>query len=258
MDKYRSLFNLDGKVALVVGGGGDIGKAISEGLASFGATVVVCGRTLGKAQAVADGIVVAGGKASSAKLDVLDVKGVGCCVDDIVAQHGHVDILVNCVGTQIEAPAEEYKEEDWDRIFAVNLKSAFFLSQSVAKHQISGGGGKHIHVTSVRSALGIRRGFIGYCASKGGMNMMVKQLASEWAKYNICVNGIAPTFTRTELVRPYLDDPQFYNPLIARIPMGRIAETLDLAGLAIYLAASASDFTTGQIVYVDGGVTACQ
>jgi NAD(P)-dependent dehydrogenase (short-subunit alcohol dehydrogenase family) len=126
MDKYRSLFNLDGKVALVAGGGGDIGKAISEGLASFGATVVVCGRTLDKAQAVADGIVVAGGKASSIKLDVLDVKGVGCCVDEIVAQHGHVDILVNCVGTQIEAPAEEYKEEDWDRIFAINLKSAFF------------------------------------------------------------------------------------------------------------------------------------
>jgi NAD(P)-dependent dehydrogenase (short-subunit alcohol dehydrogenase family) len=258
MDKYRSLFNLDGKVALVAGGGGDIGKAISEGLASFGATVVVCGRTLDKAQAVADSIVEVGGKASSAKLDVLDIKGVGYCVDQVAAQHGHVDILVNCVGTQIEAPAEEYKEEDWDRIFAVNLKSAFFLSQSVAKHQISGGGGKHIHVTSVRSALGIRRGFIGYCASKGGMNMMVKQLASEWAKYNICVNGIAPTFTRTELVRPYLDDPQFYNPLVARIPMGRIAETLDLAGLAIYLAAPAANFTTGQIVYVDGGVTACQ
>ncbi len=259
MDKYRSLFNLDGKVALIAGGGGDIGKAISEGLASFGATVVVCGRTLDKATAVADGIVAAGGKAMSAKLDVLDVKRVGSTVDQIAEQHGRVDILINCVGTQIEAPAEEYKEDDWDQIFAVNLKSAFFLSQSVARHQISsGGGGKHIHVTSVRSALGIRRGFIGYCASKGGMNMMIKQLASEWAKYNICVNGIAPTFTRTELVRPYLDDPQFYNPLVARIPMGRIAETLDLAGLAIYLAAPASDFTTGQIVYVDGGVTACQ
>lgn len=258
MEKYLSLFNLDGKVAMVAGGSGDIGKAISEGLASFGATVVVCGRTLDKAKAVADDIIAAGGKASSAKLDVLDVKGVVSSVDQIAAQHGHIDILVNCVGTQIEAPAEEYKEDDWDRIFAVNLKSAFFLSQSVAKHQISGGGGKHIHITSVRSALGIRRGFIGYCSSKGGMNMMVKQLASEWAKYNICVNGIAPTFTRTELVRPYLDDPQFYNPLVARIPMGRVAETLDLAGLAIYLAAPASDFTTGQIVYVDGGVTACQ
>ena len=258
LDKYRSLFNLDGKVALVAGGGGDIGKAISEGLAGFGATVVVCGRTVDKAKAVANGIVAVGGKATGAELDVLDVKGVGSFVDQIVAQHGRVDILVNCVGTQIEAPAEDYKEEDWDRIFAVNLKSAFFLSQSVAKNQISGGGGKHIHVTSVRSALGIRRGFIGYCSSKGGMNMMVKQLASEWAKYNICVNGIAPTFTRTELVRPYLDDPQFYNPLVARIPMGRIAEPLDLTGLAIYLAAPASDFTTGQIVYVDGGVTACQ
>ena len=258
MDKYRTLFNLDGKIALVAGGGGDIGKAISEGLASFGATVVVCGRTANKANTVAAGIVAAGGKAFGSGLDLLDTKNVGSFVDEMVAHHGSVDILVNCVGTQIEAPAEDYTEQDWDHIFAVNLKSAFFLSQAVAKHQIAGVGGKHIHVTSVRSALGIRRGFIGYCSSKGGMNMMVKQLASEWAKHNICVNGIAPTFTRTELVRPYLEDPAFYNPLIARIPMGRIAEPSDLAGLAIYLSAPASDFITGQIVFADGGVTACQ
>lgn len=257
-DTYKDLFNMEGKVAMIAGGGGDIGKAMSEGLAAFGATIVVCGRTGAKAEKVAEEINEAGGQAWGVELDVTNNQRVKEFVPEVAARYGGIDILINCVGTQIEAPAEEYKEEDWDHVFAVNLKSAFFLSQAVAKEQISKGGGKHIHVTSVRSQLGIRRGFIGYCASKGGMNLMIKQLASEWAKYDICVNGIAPTFTRTSLVKDYLDDPEFYNPLIARIPLGRIAETIDLAGMAIYLAAPAANFITGQIIYADGGVTACQ
>jgi len=258
LNKYKELFNLDGKIAIIAGGGGDIGKSISAGLAAFGATVVVCGRGGAKAETVAEDINTSGGKAWGAELDILDIGRVQEFVPEVVSRYGGVDLLVNCVGMQIEAPAEEYKEEDWDQIFSVNLKAAFFLSQAVAKEQIPRTGGKHIHISSVRSQLGIHRGFIGYCASKGGMNLMIKQLATEWAKHNICVNGIAPTFTRTELVKPYLDDPDFYNPLVARIPLGRIAETIDLAGLAIYLSAPAADFITGQIIYADGGVTACQ
>ena len=257
-DTYRNLFNLDGKVALVAGGAGGIGSAICEGLASFGATVVVCGRNGAKAEKLAHDINTAGGKAWGAELDILEVDRVHQFVTDVVQRFGNVDVLINCVGMQIEAPAEEYKEEDWDRIFAVNLKSAFFLSQAVAREQIPKGGGKHIHISSVRSLLGIHRGFIGYCTSKGGMNLMIKQLSTEWAKHNICVNGIAPTFIRTELVKHYLEDPNFYNPLVARIPMGRVGEPLDLAGLAVYLSAPASDFITGQIIFADGGVTACQ
>jgi gluconate 5-dehydrogenase len=106
--------------------------------------------------------------------------------------------------------------------------------------------------------LGLNRGFISYCSSKGGMVMMVKQLASEWAKYKINVNGIAPTFIRTAQVAKYLDDPAFYEPLVARIPLGRVGETEDVAGLALYLAAPSSDFVSGQIIYVDGGLTARQ
>ena len=255
---YRKLFDLDGKVALVAGGGGDIGKAISEGLAAFGASVVVCGRTGTTAEEVAANINETGGKAWGGELDILDIDHVRQFVPEVAARHGSVDLLINCVGMQIEAPAVEYQEEDWDRIFAVNLKAAFFLSQAVAKEQISNGGGKQIHLSSVRSQLGIHRGYIGYCTSKGGMNLMIKQLATEWAKHNICVNGIAPTFTRTELVKSYLEDPDFYNPLVARIPLGRIGETTDMAGLAIYLSAPAADFITGQIIFADGGVTACQ
>jgi NAD(P)-dependent dehydrogenase (short-subunit alcohol dehydrogenase family) len=257
-ENYRNLFDLSGKVALVTGGAGGIGSAISEGLAAFGATVVVCGRTGAKAEALAAQIEAAGGQAWGAELDVLDVDATRQFVDRVIERFGQLDVLVNSAGTHKEAPAVDFVEADWDRIVDLNLKAAFFLSQAVARVQIPRGGGKQIQISSVRSMLGIHRGYVAYCSSKGGLNLMIKQLATEWAKHNITVNGIAPTFTRTELVRDYLEDPNFYNPLVARIPLGRICEPADLAALAIYLAAPASDFITGQIIFADGGVTACQ
>jgi gluconate 5-dehydrogenase len=257
-ETYRNLFNLDGKVALVAGGAGGIGNAVCEGLSSLGATVVICGRTGSKAEKLAANINASGGKAWGTEIDIINIERVRQFVPEVVEKFGKIDVLINCVGMQIEAPAEEYKPEDWDRIFEVNLKSAFFLSQAVAKEQIPRDGGKHIHISSVRSLLGIHRGYIGYCSSKGGMNLMIKQLATEWAKHKITVNGIAPTFVRTELVKVYLEDPNFYKPLVARIPLGRVGEPIDIAGLAMYLSAPASDFITGQIIFADGGVTACQ
>lgn len=258
LDSYRNLYHLDGKVALVAGGAGGIGSAICTGLAAFGAQVVVADVDADKAAGLATELVAAGGRAQGLRLDATDVAQMQEAMNGLAGQLGRVDVLVNCVGTHKEAPAEDYTEQDWDRVLDINLKAAFFLSQAVAKVQIPRGGGKHIHITSVRSQLGIKRGYIAYTSSKGGMNLMIKQLASEWARYNITVNGIAPTFTRTELVKGYLQDPDFYNPLVARIPLGRICEPRDLAALAIYLAAPASDFITGQIVFADGGVTACQ
>lgn len=255
---YRNLFNMDGKVALVVGGAGGIGTSISEGLAAFGASVVVASTRREKAEAVAREIQSAGCRAFAQELDALHIPQMRESIKEIADSHGGIDILVNCVGTHIEAPAETYSEADWDRVVDLNLKSAFFLSQAVANVQIPKKSGKHIHVSSVRSQIGLRRGYVAYCSSKGGMNLMIKQLATEWGKYNITVNGIAPTFTRTELVKDYLEDPDFLNPLLARITLGRICEPIDLAALAIYLAAPASDFITGQIVFADGGVTACQ
>jgi NAD(P)-dependent dehydrogenase (short-subunit alcohol dehydrogenase family) len=258
LETYRDLYKLDGKVALVAGGAGGIGSAICEGLAAFGATVVVADIDGVKARALASGIKADGGQAWGGELNASDIPGTQQFMAEVVERSGSLNILVNCIGTHKETPAEEYTEADWDRVVDLNLKAAFFLSQAVAKVQIPQGGGKHIHITSVRSLLGIHRGYIAYCSSKGGMNLMVKQLATEWAKYNITVNGIAPTFTRTDLVKQYLEDPDFYNPLVARIPLGRICEPSDLAALAIYLAAPASDFITGQIIFADGGVTATQ
>jgi len=258
LDNYKNLFNLKGKIALIAGGAGGIGAAISEGLSSLGAEVIICGRNGKKTQETAKRITQAGGRASGKSLDITDLNRTSKFIDDLDKDYGKIDILINCVGTQIETPALEYKEEDWDRIFDVNLKSAFYLSQAVARVQIPKGGGKHIHISSVRSQLGIHRGYIGYCSTKGGMNLMVKQLATEWAKYNITVNAIAPTFIRTELVAKYLNDPEFYNPLVKRIPLGRVGDPIDIGGMAMYLASPAADFITGQIIFADGGVTACQ
>jgi NAD(P)-dependent dehydrogenase (short-subunit alcohol dehydrogenase family) len=257
-EQYRKLYDLSGKVALVAGGAGGIGSAICEGLAAFGARIAVCARTRPAVEALAERITQAGGQAIGRQLDITRIVKVQEVVEEIETSLGGIDILVNCVGTHKEAPAVEYDEADWDRIIDVNLKYAFFLSQAVARAQIRRGGGKQIHISSVRSLLGIRRGYVSYCSSKGGMNLMVRQLATEWAEHGITVNAIAPTFTRTELVRKYLEDPDFYNPLVARIPLGRVCEPLDLAGLALYLASPAADFITGQIIFADGGLTACQ
>ena len=256
--RYTTLFDLSGSTALIAGGAGGIGQAISEGLASRGCKVILTSRTAEKAEKIAARIREAGGQAHGSALSVDTMETVRQFVEGVRRNHGKIDILVNCIGSHIEAPAEEYREEDWDKIFDGSIKTAFFLSQAVAKGQIGQGGGKHIHITSVRSMLGIHRGYASYCSSRGAMNMMVRQLATEWAQHRINVNGIAPTFTRTDLVAKYLNDPSFYNALITRIPLGRVCEPLDLAALAIYLAAPASNFITGQIIFADGGLTACQ
>jgi NAD(P)-dependent dehydrogenase (short-subunit alcohol dehydrogenase family) len=261
LEPYRKMFDLSAKTALIAGGVGGIGSAISESLAAFGARVVLTGlpSQADDCQKKADEIQAAGGEAHAERLEVTDVPALGGFMQRFKKSYGAPHILVNCVGIHKEAPALEYTEEDWDRIFDVNLKGAFFLSQAVARVQVAENvQGKHIHISSVRSLLAIQRGYISYCSSKGGMNLMVKQLATEWAKHGITVNGIAPTFTRTELVRKYLEDPAFYNPLVARIPLGRICEPQDIAALATYLAAPAANFITGQILFADGGLTAVQ
>jgi NAD(P)-dependent dehydrogenase (short-subunit alcohol dehydrogenase family) len=258
LEMFRGLMSLEGKVALVAGGAGEIGQAIGEALSAYGCRILLTGRSQEKAEAAAEAIRSAGGQAEARLFKVADAAAVQQFMDSLHKEYKKIDVLVNCIGTHIENPAEEYREEDWDQIMNVNLKTAFFLSKEAARRQIPNGGGKHIHVSSVRGGLGITRGYVSYCTSKGGMNMMITQLASEWGKYKINVNGISPTFTRTALVAKYLDDPAFYEPLVARIPLGRVAETRDVAGLALYLAAPISDFVTGQIIYMDGGITARQ
>jgi NAD(P)-dependent dehydrogenase (short-subunit alcohol dehydrogenase family) len=258
-EQFTRLFRFDGRVAIVAGGCGGIGSAISHGLAQLGANVAIADHLVDKAEECAQSIRQHGCEAFSVRLEVTDPPSVTKMVQEVVDHAGHADILVNCVGMHIEKPAEEYSIEDWDLVNNVNLRGAFLLSQAVGRQMIEqGAGGKQVHISSVRSVLGIRRGYVSYCTTKGGMNLMVKQLATEWAKYGINVNAIAPTFIRTDLVKDYLQDREFYSNLVNRIPLGRVGEPLDVAGAALFLASAAANFITGHILMVDGGVTATQ
>mgnify|MGYP001002424596 FL=1 len=256
---YKRLFSLEGKVAFVAGGGGAIGAEMARACADYGAQVAIADLSLDAATTIADELAESGAKATGIAVNITDVDSTAEAVAQAEAALGPLDIMINAAGIHIEQPAEEYDIASWDKVLAVNLKGGFILSQAAARSMIArGSGGSIIHVTSVRSGLGIRRGYASYVASKGGLALLIKQLATEWAKHQIRVNGIAPTFTRTPLVTDYLNDPSFYNALVERIPMGRVCETEDLAGITLFLASDASSFITGQNIFVDGGVTATQ
>jgi NAD(P)-dependent dehydrogenase (short-subunit alcohol dehydrogenase family) len=253
-------FDLSGKVAFVPGGYGAIGEAICWALAAQGAKVAVAGPTGEKAIALADKISGAGLTAQGWELDGRAVSDIDGVVADVESALGPVDILVNCVGIQREQSLLDVTEDTFDLMYETNLKSAMFLAQAVAKRQIERGeGGRHIHLLSVRSKLALRdRGYSAYCATKGGLLMLVKQHAMELAPHGITVNGVAPTFIQSERIRPHLKREAFRNFILSRNPMGRIGEPIEVAGPVVALAAAAGSYVTGQILYVDGGVTASQ
>jgi len=254
------LFRLDGKVALVTGGYGGIGEVVCRGLIGAGAKVALSGHNAEKAAACADSLKSAGGNAYAAAFDSRSVAETRQMVDDVVQHFGRLDILVNCVGLNWEEKAEEATEGMFDHVVDVNLKGAMFQAQAAAVHMIrQGEGGKQVHIGSVRTLLALRgRGYAAYCASKGGLAILCKQLAAEWAPHRINVNVVAPTFVRTPQVAHMLSDQQFYNTLVARIPLGRIAEPEDVWNAVLFFVSSASDFITGQTLYLDGGITATQ
>ena len=258
MPKHENLFDLSQQHVMVVGGTGGIGGEIALACAQFGAKVSIAGREKSRSEAAAGELGVER-RAAGIEMDVTQKDSIDTGLALAEAALGPVTVMVNSAGTQIEEPAMEVQEESWDTVMNINFKGAFLLSQAAARSMIAEGkGGSIVHITSVRSNLGIRRGFVSYVGSKGGLGILIKQMASEWAEHGIRVNGIAPTFIRTPLVDKYLNDPDFYNALVSRIPMGRVGETEDLAGLAVFLASPSSSFLTGQNIFVDGGVTACQ
>ncbi len=258
--ELASPFGLDGKVAFLPGGYGGLGEAIAWSLALAGARVVVSGRSEDKAEALAGKLRDSGHEAAGLAMDVASVDQIRESVDAAAALYGGLDILVNCVGIQREEPLLEVTEAAFDEVYEINLKAAMFLAQAVAKHQIAAGrGGKQVHLLSVRAQLGLRgRGYSAYCSTKGALVMLVKQHAMELAPHDITVNGVAPTFVYTEMIRHVMEDPEFRKTLHERIPLGRIADPKDVAGPVHFFCAPASDFVTGQTLYVDGGITASQ
>jgi NAD(P)-dependent dehydrogenase (short-subunit alcohol dehydrogenase family) len=256
---FAGLFDLRDQVAFVPGGAGGIGEAVAWSLVKAGAAVAVAGRDAGKAETLAKAIVKAGHRATAYAFDVADISTIERATAQVEKEYGQIDILANCVGIQIEQPITEVTEEAFDQVYTSNLKSAMFLAQAVAKRQIPRRTGRQIHLLSVRAQLGLRdRGYSAYCATKGGLVMLIKQHAMELARHNITVNGVAPTFVYTEMIRHVMENPEFRKGLEARIPLGRIASPIDVAGPVMFFASPGSSFVTGQIMYVDGGITASQ
>jgi gluconate 5-dehydrogenase len=245
---------LAGKVALVAGGYGGIGEACARALAARGATVIVAGRDLGRARTLAAEI-----NGDAAAFDARDVAAMRVAVDEVAARHERIDFLVNCIGTQQIQPIAEVTEEAYDRIIDVNLKAAMFLAQAVARVQVAtGSGGRHVHLLSVRAMLGMQnRGYSSYCSSKGGLVLLIRQHAVELARHGITVNGVAPTVVRTRMASDW-SDPEVMRRLLERIPLGRIAEVGDVTGPVLFFLSEGAAFVTGQVLYVDGGITATQ
>src|SRR5580692_2141307 len=237
MTKNEGCFLLDGKVALVTGGAGGIGTAVCDVLAEMGAKVGIASRTLAKTQATAEALKAKGYDARATAFDVVSTDETAKMVDDVASHFGRLDILVNCIGNLTkEEKAEESTDAQFEYMLATGLKGAMFQSSAAARHMIrQGTGGKIVHIGSVRGLLALRgRGFAAYCAAKGGLVTLAKQLAAEWAPHKINVNVVAPTFIRTEQAAVWLNDPVFRAGVEARIPLGRVGEPEEVANAVLF------------------------
>jgi NAD(P)-dependent dehydrogenase (short-subunit alcohol dehydrogenase family) len=250
-----NLFDLSGKVAVVTGGAGGIGQALALGLADAGADVVVTSRGLPKLEEVAKQIRAKGRKALAISADVTNAKSVENMVENTLKEFPRIDILVNGAGLAIRKPADTFPIDEWQRVMDVNARGTFLCCQAVGRVMIKQGGGKIVNISSVRGRYGLPANYAAYCASKGAVDTLTRTLACEWAKHNVLVNAIAPTVVETELTKELLADVEYARTMKARIPMGRWALTEDLVGPCIFFTSDASNFVTGQILYIDGGVT---
>ncbi|RKY78384.1 2-deoxy-D-gluconate 3-dehydrogenase [candidate division KSB1 bacterium] len=245
-------FSLKGKAGIVTGASRGIGKGIAEGLVQAGANLAICARSLPALEKTAEELRKYGTEVIPIKADVSMKAEVEKLVNKTVEEFGRIDFLFNNAGITYRAPSEDFPEEWWDEVIRVNLKSVFLCSQAVARVMIKQGGGKIINTSSLIAVTGGKT-ISAYAASKGGVAQLTKALANDWAKYHINVNAIGPGYIITDLTAPLIDDKQRYQELSARIPMGRWGKPEDLAGAAVFLASEASDYITGQTIFVDGG-----
>lgn len=252
----NDLFDLAGKVALVTGASSGLGVQMARALARAGADVALVARRREKLEEVAAGIEELGVKAFVRPCDLGDRAQIKETVADVEGHFGKVDILVNNAGTSGSYPAEDQSDEDWDRIIDVNLNAPYFFARAVAKGMIARRYGKIVNVGSIHSTVGMLEfGLSAYATSKGGIEMMTKQLATEWAKYGITVNAIGPAYFPTEMTGFFIDG-DFKETIKVRCPMGRAGRDGELDGAVIYFASDASSYTTGQLLTIDGGWTA--
>lgn len=248
-------FNLDGKVAIVTGAARGLGRACALALAHEGADIALGLRDVATATDLEQEIKTMGRKVIRLQMDVSDLQQINDAVARVVETFGKIDILVNNVGVAPGNPAENVTEADFDHTVNLNLKGTFFTAQAVGKQMIKQGSGRIINMSSQAGFIALDNESI-YCMTKAGVNHLTKNLASEWAKYNINVNAVAPTFIETPGTEPWLKDKAFRQSVVDRIPLGRIGKPMEVAGAVVFLASDAASLITGEIMLIDGGWTA--
>ncbi|WP_046021810.1 SDR family oxidoreductase [Magnetospira sp. QH-2] len=248
------MFSLKGRTALITGSGQGIGFELARGLAGAGAAVILNDIDNEKLAKAAEKIRAEGATVHELGFDVTDPAAVATAVDGFEADNGPIDILVNNAGMQFRAPLEEFPIDRFDFMMRLNINSAFYVGQAVAKHMIARGGGKIVNICSVQTALA-RPSIAPYTASKGAMANMTKGMSTDWAKHGLQVNGLAPGYFKTELTSALVADEEFTAWLSGRTPAGRWGDVSELVGACVFLSSPAASFVNGHILYVDGGIT---
>ena len=247
-------FSLSGKVALVTGAARGLGRACALALANAGADIALGLRDVNTAEDLESEIERMGRKVIRVQMDVSHLDEINSAVDQAYKTFGKLDILINNVGIAPDNPAEEVTENDFDKTVRINIKGTFFCSQAAGKIMIRQGWGKIINMSSQAGFITLDGESI-YCMTKAAINHLTKNLASEWAKYNITVNAVAPTFIETPGTEPWLKDPDFRQSVLDRIPLGHIGKPMEVAGAVVFLASDAASLITGEIMLIDGGWT---
>jgi gluconate 5-dehydrogenase len=255
-EQLKNMFSLEGKVAIVTGGAGSLGEGVATGLALHGCDVVVTGRTLETLEKTVAEVEALGKRSKAIVCDVTKEDQVVEMVNAVKEEFGKIDVLVTVAGIAKRHAAEEFPMDDFRQVMDINVAGTFIPCKVVGQAMKDQGYGKIITVSSVRAFAGHPGGYAAYGTSKGAVSLLTKQLATEWAKYNINVNSVAPTIFWTPLTQEVLEDEKLKKIFLDRIPMGRAALVQDMVGATVFLGSSAADFITGQILYVDGGCTA--
>ncbi len=255
MNDPLAMFRLTGKVGLVVGGGGGLGQCVAIGLVGAGSKVAVADIDKARAQKTVAAFPEKNESGIALGVDITSHTQVADMVEEVSRVLGPIDILVNAAGITRRSLAEEFPEEVFDQIIAVNLKGVFLCCQEVGRRMIPRQRGKIINFASIAGQIGLP-GTIAYCCSKGGVIQLTRGLAVEWAKYNIQVNALAPSWFETQMGSLVRQEPQYQEQAMRRVPMGRLGQPEELVGTVLYLASEASSMVTGHLLAVDGGVLA--